>query len=66
MAKDQRDDFYMTVEEFAKWLLSHEQYLDKKIWKIDITLPYKGKALFVDESPSKEYISVEDARDSEG
>lgn len=57
------DDFEMTIEDFANWLLQQDDEIkSKKIWFIDITTPYKGKPLFIDKSPSGDFISIEDAK----
>lgn len=51
----------MTVEEFAQWLLELPPDIrQKQIWFIDITRPYKGKPLNVEESPTGEYVMIED------
>jgi hypothetical protein len=52
----------MTIEDFADWLKAlPEDTRSKRIWFIDITFPWKGKPLIVEESPSKSHISIEDA-----
>lgn len=54
----------MTVEDFANWLLQlDDEVKKKKIWFIDINKPYKSKGLWIDKSPSGEYISIEDSHD---
>ena len=51
-----------TVKEFAEWLLSLPQDVQsRKIWFIDISMPYKGKGLWTDEGLSEEFITIEDA-----
>lgn len=55
---------HFTVEEFANWLLAlPDDVKRKKIWFIDVNQPYKGKGLWVDNSFSEKFISVEDAHD---
>lgn len=57
----------MTVEDFANWLLAlPDDTKQKKIWFIDITMPWKGKGLWVEKSPSESHVSIEDFRESEG
>lgn len=63
---NQKDPIEMTLEDFANWILAlPDSYKGKKIWYIDITMPYKGKGLNVEESPTKEYIAIEDSKDPE-
>lgn len=53
-----------TVESFAQWMLTlPDEIKKKKIWYIDITRPYKGKGLWVDENFSKTHVTIEDAID---
>jgi hypothetical protein len=64
VVSQENDDFEMTVEDFAKWLLTlDDEVKKKKIWFIDINKPYKSKGLWIDKSPSGQYISIEDSHD---
>jgi hypothetical protein len=63
MAADETN-IEMTLGEFAEWLQSlPEDTKNKKIWFIDITMPWKGKPLYMEESPTGNFVSVEDVRD---
>lgn len=54
----------MTVEDFAKWLLTFpREDLRKEIWFIDISYPYKNKPLNFETSPNGTHISIEDTDD---
>ena len=58
------EELDMTVEDFANWLLAlPEEYKTKKIWFIDISMPYKDKPLEVESSPSGSHISIVDSKD---
>lgn len=64
VSQENNDNFEMTVEDFANWLLQlDDEVKKKKIWFIDINKPYKSKGLWVDKSFSGEYVSIEDAQD---
>jgi hypothetical protein len=54
----------MTVRDFAKWLLTlPKEDLNKEIWFIDITYPFKDKPLNTETSPSGTHLSIEDIND---
>lgn len=67
MSDEKQYGDYMTAEDFANWILQLPDDVKKrKISFIDITKPYKGKGLYVDETFSKEFITIEDCHDEEG
>jgi hypothetical protein len=56
------EELKMTLEDFAKWILElPDETKKKQIWFIDITAPYRGKPLEMDESPSGTHVSIEDS-----